>query len=129
MEARLQSTTELYELTPPVPLLYPSCTPTVPLLYPSCTLPVPFLYPYCTFLYAFLASLAVADFLVGVGIVPSFFFCEIARGGCKWSRAWSTWLPGLIRWLFGYASVFNLCSLVTDRYIAIVKPLKYVTCV
>ena len=29
---------------------------------------------------AFLASLAVADFLVGVGIVPSFFFCEIARG-------------------------------------------------
>ena len=37
MEARLQSTTELYELTPPVPLLYPSCTPTVPYLYPSCT--------------------------------------------------------------------------------------------
>ena len=32
MEARLQSTTELYELS-----LYPSCTPTVPLLYPSCT--------------------------------------------------------------------------------------------
>ena len=78
---------------------------------------------------AFIASLAVADFLVGVGVVPSLFFCEISGGGCKWSRAWSTWLPSLIRWLFGYASAFNLCSLVTDRYIAIVKPLKYVTCV
>ena len=78
---------------------------------------------------AFIASLAVADFLVGVGVVPSLFFCEISGGGCKWSRAWSSWLPDLIRWLFGYASAFNLCSLVTDRYIAIVKPLKYVTCV
>ena len=70
---------------------------------------------------AFIASLAVADFLVGVGVVPSLFFCEISGDGCKWSRAWSTWLPSLIRWLFGYASAFNLCSLVTDRYIAIVK--------
>ena len=78
---------------------------------------------------AFIAWLAVADFLVGVGVVPSLFFCEISGGGCKWSRAWSSWLPDLIRWLFGYASAFNLCSLVTDRYIAIVKPLKYVTCV
>ena len=75
---------------------------------------------------AFIASLAVADFLVAVGVVPSLFFCKISGGGCKWSRAWSTWLPSLIRWLFGYASAFNLCSLVTDRYIAIIKPLKYV---
>ena len=70
-----------------------------------------------------------ADFLVGVGVVPSLFFCEISGGRCKWSRTWSIWLPRLIRWLLGYASAFNLCSLVTDRYIAIVKPLKYVTCV
>ena len=33
----------------------------------------------------------------------------------------------LVRWLFGYASVTNLCSLVLDRYIAVVKPLKYLT--
>ena len=33
----------------------------------------------------------------------------------------------LIRWLFSYASVTNLCSLVLDRYIAVVKPLKYIT--
>ena len=30
-----------------------------------------------------------------------------------------------IRWLFGYASVTSLCSLVLDRYVAIVTPLKY----
>ena len=33
----------------------------------------------------------------------------------------------LVRWLFGYASVTNLCSLVLDRYIAVVKSLKYLT--
>ena len=33
----------------------------------------------------------------------------------------------LVRWLFGYVSVTNLCSLVLDRYIAVVKPLKYLT--
>ena len=33
----------------------------------------------------------------------------------------------LVRWLFGFASVTNLCSLVLDRYIAVVKPLKYLT--
>ena len=30
-----------------------------------------------------------------------------------------------LRWLFTYASITNLCSLVLDRYIAVVKPLKY----
>ena len=30
-----------------------------------------------------------------------------------------------LRWLFTYASVTNLCSLVLDRYIAVVNPLKY----
>ena len=33
----------------------------------------------------------------------------------------------LVRWLFGFASVTNLCTLVLDRYIAVVKPLKYLT--
>ena len=33
----------------------------------------------------------------------------------------------VVRWLFSYLSVLNLCSLVLDRYIAIVKPFKYIT--
>ncbi|CAH3034228.1 unnamed protein product, partial [Porites evermanni] len=77
---------------------------------------------------AFIASLAVADFCVGVSVVPSFFICDIT-GGCDWptgNRNRPLWTFG-IRWLFGYASVMNLCSLVLERYIAIVKPLKYLT--
>ena len=33
----------------------------------------------------------------------------------------------IVRWLFQYASVVNLCSLVLERYFAIVMPFKYVT--
>ena len=75
---------------------------------------------------AFIVSLSVADFCVGVSVVPSFFICDIT-GGCDWSTGrHPLWTHG-IRWLFGYASVTNLCSLVLERYIAIVKPLKYRT--
>ena len=75
---------------------------------------------------AFIVSLSVADFCVGVSVVPSFFICDIT-GGCDWSTGHHPlWTLG-IRWLFGYASVMNLCSLVLERYIAIVKPLKYLT--
>ena len=75
---------------------------------------------------AFIVSLAVADFCVGVSVVPSFFICDIT-GGCDWPTGHHPlWTFG-IRWLFGYASVMNLCSLVLERYIAIVKPLKYLT--
>ena len=75
----------------------------------------------------FIVSLAVADFFLGLTLVPLLFFCDLAGSKCKWSLAWSSWVPDLIRWLFGYASAFNLCSLVVDRYVAIVKPLKYVS--
>ena len=75
---------------------------------------------------AFIVSLSVADFCVGVSVVPSFFICDIT-GGSDWSTGHHPlWTLG-IRWLFGYASVMNLCSLVLERYIAIVKPLKYLT--
>ena len=75
---------------------------------------------------AFIVSLSVADFCVGVSVVPSFFICDIT-GGCDWSTGrHPLWTLG-VRWLFGYASVMNLCSLVLERYIAIVKPLKYRT--
>ena len=72
---------------------------------------------------AFVVSLAMADFCVGFSIIPLPFFCA---SSCKWPQARASW-PKLVRWLFGYASVMNLCSLVLDRYIAVVKPLKYLT--
>ena len=70
---------------------------------------------------AFIVSLAVADFFVGLSVIPFRFFCGTS---CKWPGV--SWMD-LVRWLFGYASVTNLCSLVLDRYIAVVKPLKYST--
>ena len=74
---------------------------------------------------ALIVSLAVADFCVGAFVVPSLFVCHI-RGGCNWPQTYAPWVE-FIRWLFQYASIMNLCSLVLDRYMAIVKPPKYVT--
>ena len=73
---------------------------------------------------AFVVSLAVADFCVGLSVIPSKYFCG---NNCKWHTQGEVPWMDLIRWLFGYASVTNLCSLVLDRYIAVVKPLKYLT--
>ena len=74
----------------------------------------------------FVVSLAVADFCVGLVAFLPLFVCEkitgCSPGAFKENRA-----VELIRWLFAYASVTNLCSLVLDRYIAVVKPLKYLT--
>ena len=66
---------------------------------------------------AFVVSLAVADFCVGMSVVPPMFCCKMATG-CS---------PQSAGCLFGYASVINLCILVLDRYIAVVKPLTYLT--
>ena len=73
---------------------------------------------------AFVVSLAVADFCVGLSVIPLKHICG---NSCKWrTRTEVPWVE-LVRWLFGYASVTNLCSLVLDRYIAVVKPLKYLS--
>ena len=73
---------------------------------------------------AFIISLAVADLGVGISVFPSGFFCEIVKTSDDSSSRCKNINPR-IRWLFGYASVTSLCSLVLDRYVAIVKPLKY----
>ena len=73
---------------------------------------------------AFIVSLAVADFFVGASVVPSLFFCDITSQGCNWL---TTRIPDVLRWFFGYTSMMNLCSLVLDRYTAVVKPMKYLT--
>lgn len=72
---------------------------------------------------AFIVSLAVADFLVGMHVFPYIFNLEVIGRSDQ----------GLyiilirLRWLFQDASVLSMCSLVLDRYLAVVKPLKYLT--
>ena len=81
---------------------------------------------------AFIVSLAVADFCVGliVMIIPSmfFFFGDIT----KHLRPASTLAVAVLgkdftRCLFSNTSVVNLCVLVLDHFIAIVHPLEYIT--
>ena len=74
---------------------------------------------------AFIVSLAVADFCVGLSVIPSLFACYITNT-CDWPRHLRPWV-NIIRWLFSNTSVVNLCLLVLDRFIAIVYPLKYIT--
>ena len=74
---------------------------------------------------AFIVSLAVADFCVGLSVIPSLFFCDITNT-CHWPDYWFSWV-NIIRLLFSYTSALNLCRLVLDRFIAIVYLLKYTT--
>ena len=64
----------------------------------------------------FIVSLAVADFFVGLSTVPSLFFCQ-EEGDCNG-------LSNDLRNLFPFASVVNLCTLVLERYVAVVMPFK-----
>ena len=73
---------------------------------------------------AFIISVAVADLGVGASVFPSEFFCEIVKTSHNSSSRCKIY-GWRLRWLFGYASVTSLCCLVLDRYVAIVKPLKY----
>ena len=70
---------------------------------------------------AFIVSLAVADFCVGLGVIPSLFFCDITNT-CDWPDHWFSWMN-----FISYTSAGNLCGLVLDRFIANVYPLKYIT--
>ena len=72
---------------------------------------------------AFVVSLAVADFFVGMFAVPSRFFC-VMTSECKHPVGL---LLMYVRGFIVYASGTNLCSLVLERYMAVVKPLKYLT--
>ena len=74
---------------------------------------------------AFIVSFAVADFCVGLGVIPSMFLCDITNT-CHWPHSLMSW-AAFIRLLFSNTSAVNLCSLVLDRFIAIVHPLKYIT--
>lgn len=69
----------------------------------------------------FVISLAMADFAVGFMYFPIYFFCgKLAI--CEHSFGYGYDLAVLAI----YSSVTNLCAMSIDRYIAIVKPLRYV---
>ena len=74
---------------------------------------------------AFIVSLAVADFGVGMLAVPSHFFCSLTTD-CT-PRSKEGLIVTFVRVFTIYASGTNLVSLVLERYVAFVKPLKYLT--
>ena len=74
---------------------------------------------------AFIVSLAVADFGVGMLAVPSRFFCSLATE-CT-PRSKEELIVTFVRVFILYTSGTNLVSLVLERYVAVVKPLKYLT--
>ena len=67
----------------------------------------------------FVLSLAVADFIVGIALFPSSYFCN------KYSMACNSTVYMAFFWFFLHSSVTNLCTLTLDRYIAIVHPFRY----
>ena len=73
----------------------------------------------------FIVSLAVADFCVGMIAVPSSYLCKM-ENMCISDRKLILLIISL--WVFFiYASGTNLSILVLERYVAVVKPLKYLT--
>ena len=73
----------------------------------------------------FIASLAIADFFVGLAYFPPIFIKSLA---CPNSRICGEAFF-ITRHFFQYCSAMNLCSMLADRYISIIKPLQYVTLV
>lgn len=72
----------------------------------------------------FVLSLSVADFGVGAVYFPRYSLCQIdSQTGCVNYAVFFGYSLGIF---FIYGSVTNLCALTLDRYLAIVKPLKYI---
>ena len=73
----------------------------------------------------FIVSLAVADFCAGMIAVPSPFLCKM-ENMCISDEKLILLIISL-RVFFIYASGTNLFILVLERYVAVVKPLEYLT--
>ncbi|XP_078361614.1 octopamine receptor beta-2R-like [Oculina patagonica] len=67
----------------------------------------------------FVLSLAIADFCVGACFYPGHAICHFLLTSCNML------IRDDIAVLMIYSSVSNLCAMALDRYIAIVKPLRY----
>ena len=73
----------------------------------------------------FVVSLAVADFGVGMIAVPLLFFCSLATECTPHSK--EGLVVTFVRVFILYTSGTNLVSLVLECYVAVAKPLKYLT--
>ena len=73
----------------------------------------------------FVVSLAVADFGVGMIAVPLLFFCSLATECTPHSK--EGLVVTFVRVFILHTSGTNLVSLVLERYVAVAKPLKYLT--
>ncbi|CAH3042516.1 unnamed protein product [Porites lobata] len=69
----------------------------------------------------FVLSLAMADLFVGLCFYPGQVICHF------WISCKYPYIIEDIGVLFIYSSVSNLCAMALDRYIAIVKPLQYIS--
>ena len=74
---------------------------------------------------AFVVSLAVADLCVGISVFPLRFLKEMSRD-LSYSQGFKNGRL-IVQWFCQDACAVCLCSLVLERYIAIVMPYKYVT--
>uniref|UniRef100_A0A8C9KRU9 G-protein coupled receptors family 1 profile domain-containing protein n=1 Tax=Panthera tigris altaica TaxID=74533 RepID=A0A8C9KRU9_PANTA len=72
-----------------------------------------------------IASLACADFLVGVTVMP--FSMVRSVEGCWYFGASFCSLHSCFDVAFCYSSLFHLCFISIDRYIAVTEPLVYPT--